>query len=57
MLGDGIKTCWVCGGPLDKEGRCINVGDFSHEDFASAYCPQCPNKLPCAEHGETEHVL
>jgi hypothetical protein len=57
-IGDGIKTCWVCGGPLDEDGaRCLMVNEFFHGERPSDYCPRCPNKLPCEDHGTTEHIL
>lgn len=57
MLGDGITTCLICGAPLDRDGNCTAIGGPVHGELQSEYCPQCPNKLPCAEHGTTEHVL
>jgi hypothetical protein len=40
MPGDGITTCWVCGGPLDLEGRCLVIGAFAHNDGQSDYFPE-----------------
>jgi hypothetical protein len=30
--------CVVCGGPVDAEGRCLNVGEFWHGEEAEDAC-------------------
>ena len=65
-VGNGSKTCLICGAPLgagDYAGAvtpgpiCIGVNAAFHTDKQSDYCPLCPNKLPCKTHGTTEHPL